>query len=183
MKLRIIFLLSLFLFFSRGYSQGFSNTHIGGHIGFSVEGHLPIGVSLQTNKLLYGFSFSPTIVKGVKGENYTGTVNWDEYPEDHVKEGSYTQALTLDLGYFITERFAVGIGLGYGWTTYYRNCFDDLHILGNNGTYYIEAKGEGSVDGKAFVMYKFPISDYSSLYLQAGYDKYTSAFICIGIQI
>lgn len=164
-------------------AQSFSKTHIGAHIGYGVKGHLPIGISLQTNKVFYGFTYSPSISKGVKGESYTGTVNWDEFPEDHVSEGSYKESFTVDLGYFVTDYLAIGGGLGYGYTMNYRNCYDEFNILGNNGSYYIEINKEGWLDAKLFLLYKFPVSSMFNMYVKAGYSKSTTGFCCIGFQI
>lgn len=183
MKFKFLLSLLLSIVFVSANAQGFSNIKVGAHVGYGINGHLPIGVNLQSNRFIYGLSANLSISKDLKGENYTGTVNWDEYPEDHVNEGSYKQSVTFDLGYFLNEKLAVGGGIGYGWTTYYRNCFDNLHILGNNGSYYIEANGDGILDAKAFLLYRFPVSSYFNIYIKAGYGIISSAFICVGIQI
>ena len=107
---------------------------------------------------------------------------WDEYPEDHTGEGSYYTPITFDLGYSI-KSLVIGVGAGPAIKTKYRNCFDDYHILGDNGYYYKEAKDGVSTDYKAFVKYKFSSQMGLHLYLSAQYTYRTGAGIVLGFEL
>lgn len=119
--------------------------------------------------------------KGTKGELYE-TVNWDGLPEDHIKEGSYYTPITFDLGYDFNS-FTVGIGAGVAIGTKYRNCFDDFHILGNNGSYYKEVKDGTSGEFKVFAKYRFQSKTGIHCYLGAQYTIKTGIGATIGIDI
>lgn len=155
--------------------------YLGLGMGFSTESYVPINFHVQYKKMHYGLSVCLPVSKGTEGERYE-TVNWDEYPEDHTGEGSYYTPITFDLGYSI-KSFVIGVGAGPAVKTKYRNCFDDYHILGDNGYYYKEAKDGVSADYKAFVKYKFSSQMGLHLYLSAQYTYRTGAGIVLGFEL
>ncbi|MEA1886530.1 MAG: hypothetical protein U9N72_04905 [Bacteroidota bacterium] len=116
-----------------------------------------IGLGYGTNKMLSGeiafitadmwnikFIFGSQIPNGTEGEYYD-TINWDEFSEDHIKEGSYWSRIDLGIGKTFGNFYINGI-LGYAPKTLYRNCFDEFHILGDNGYYHKTVKGGGKIN-------------------------------------
>lgn len=156
-------------------------SYIGMGIGYTSDGYLPISFHYTHKKVLYGLSVSIPTSKGTKGEQYT-VVNWDENSEDHVKEGSYYTPVTFDLGYGFND-FTIGIGVGLAVGTKYRNCFDEYHILGNNGSYYKEVSDGTSGEFKAFAKYRFKSRTGIHCYLSAQYTIKTGVGAMIGFEI
>ena len=163
-------------------AQSLSNLKIGVDLGYGINGHVPIGINVEYNRMIFGITANMAVSKGVEGEKYTGTVNWDQFSEDHISEGSFKQSFVFEVGYFLTTDFALGAGIGYAATTHYRNCYDEFHILGNNGSYYKEINTDSNADLKIFALYKFPTEKNYKFYLKGGYDIVTSAFLSVGVQ-
>lgn len=151
----------------------------GVELGYGINGHVPFNISFEHNRIYYGLTFNLSVDKGVKGKRYE-KFNWDEFPEDHRSEGNYKQSFTVDLGYRI-KHFVIGAGIGFLFDVDYRNCYDNFHILGNNGEYYKEKNSSG-FDAKIFALYNFSMNKNCRTYLKAGYDITTSAFLCLGCQ-
>lgn len=94
--------------------------------------------------MYFGFAWHHEIFKGVKGEYYD-VINWDQFPEDHKDEGNYYNVFLLKLGSNVKQQnSSFYINLGLNAETKYRNCFDDFHILGDNGKYWKKISGKTS---------------------------------------
>ena len=155
--------------------------YFGVGLGFTSESFVPINLHVQYKKMYYGLSTALPVSKGTEGTKYDN-INWDEIPEDHEGEGSYYTPITFDLGYSI-KSLVVGIGVGPAMKTKYRNCYDDYHILGDNGAYYIEAKDGVSADYKAFIKYRFKSQMGIHLYLSAQYTYRTGVGVVLGFEL
>lgn len=124
--------------------------------GFSSKGYFPINGGVVMNKLLFGFGFEMSVNNGEEGEYYS-EINWDEFPGDVVSSGQYVEPFNLQLGYNLFGNLYCGVGLGFGEVIYYRNMYDNFHILGNNGSYYIDApSGKIEFQKKVFATYFIP---------------------------
>jgi hypothetical protein len=162
-------------------AQPVKDSFLGLGIGYASGGYVPINFHYTHNKVYYGFSVSFPVSKGTEGERYK-TINWDELSEDHVKEGSYYTPITFDFGCDFNS-FTVGIGLGVAIGTKYRNCFDDFHILGDNGSYYKEVKEGISGEFKVFAKYRLQSRTGIHYYLGAQYTVKTGVGVTIGVDI
>jgi len=128
-------------------------------IGYSSKGYISYNGGAVMKKLLLGIGFDMSINSGEEGEYYS-EINWDEFPGDIVSSGKYIEPLFLQLGYNILGNLYCGVGLGFGEVIYYRNMYDNYHILGNNGSYYINApSGKIEFQKKVFATYFFPIKN------------------------
>lgn len=177
-------LMSLSLFSQTEHLYVNGPYHVGTDIGFSVNGYVPIGFHFGSynTKFQYGFTVGVPVNRGVKGEHYP-TINWDEYPEDIVSEGDYYTPFTIDIGYNVYGGIIIGGGLGIATQTVYRNMFDEFHILGYNGSYYLTAKGDPSVEYKGFITYYFPTESdkFGSTFFKASYSHIMGPGISFGI--
>ena len=123
------------------YSQQF-----GLSMGLTSKLYLPFDIHYATiNGFGLKFNFSLDLNPGTKGENYSSTINWDQFPEDHLNQGSYYTTYDLGLGKYFENFYLLGL-LGIAKETKYRNCFDDFHILGNNGYYYKQIIGKSDIN-------------------------------------
>ncbi len=156
-------------------------SYFGMGIGYTSGGYLPINFHYTYKKVYYGFSVAFPLSKGTKGELYT-VINWDENSEDHVKEGSYYTPITFDMGYDFND-FTIGAGAGIAVGTKYRNCFDNYHILGNNGSYYKEVSNGTTGEFKIFAKYRFYSQTGIHCYLSAQYTIRTGIGATIGFDI
>ncbi|MDD4437466.1 MAG: hypothetical protein PHS04_05460 [Tissierellia bacterium] len=161
--------------------------HAGLDVGFSPDGYVPIGIhfSSYNTKFQFGLTFALSTKTGVIGEDYTGTINWSEYPEDFVSEGSYYTPFSIDIGYKLYKGLILGGGIGLSRETVYKNMFDDLHILGYNGSYHIRAKGENIPEYKGFITYYIPreYDKLGSLFIKLYYSKIMGPGASIGFTI
>lgn len=146
--------------------------HVGMGMGYTSEGHMPVTFHVTYKKVHMGLSFAVPLNDGRKGEHYS-TINWNEIPEDHVKEGYSYTPYTIDLGYDI-RNLTIGIGGGFASRDKYLNCYDNLHILGNNGSYHITSRDGTVGEYKVFAKYRFASKSSLSIgdvYLSAMYSK------------
>lgn len=148
-------------------------------MGITTNGHLPISFNYEENKISYGVMLGFPLINGTSGENYSSTINWDEYSTDTKKEGHFYMPISFDLGYRVFDKVLVGAGLGYAIKYKYRNKYDNYHILGNNGKYYIQTTDGGMFEYKAFAQYCFAPKNGFFWYLKGQY----SASMGIGISI
>lgn len=156
--------------------------YIGLGVGYASEGYIPINFHLSYKKGYYGFSVGVPVSTGVKGKDMSAGVNWDESSEDHLDEGSYYTSVTFDFGYNI-KNFTIGAGIGVAPKTKYRNCYDEYHILGNNGSYYKEVRDGSKGEFKIFAKYRLPSKTGIHCYLSAQYSLRTGIGAVIGIDI
>lgn len=146
-KLAVV--LSIMFSFSYAvYSQDKDSTGIGLGIafGYSNENHLLMDLAfVHSSGIGLKLGLGLELAIGTEGEDYTNTINWDQYPKDLVKEGSYLTTFDFSFGYFHKYFFVLGL-IGYANETEYRNCFDDFHILGDNGKYYKTRNGDSGLN-------------------------------------
>ncbi len=135
--MRKLFILILILIFSElCLAQQF-----GVSFGITAKSYVPFDMYfVNSNGLGFKVNCGLDISKGQKGEDYTETINWDAFPEDHVSEGSYYTTIDFGVGKYFEKVYFLGL-VGVAKQTLYRNCFDSYHILGDNGDYYKRAKG------------------------------------------
>lgn len=158
---------------------------IGIGLGYTSEGYIPINIHYTHKKVYYGISVAIPAPNGTKGENFNAGVNWDEMPEDLVEEGTYYTPITFDMGYDFKD-FTLGAGIGLAIGTKYRNCFDEFHILGNNGNYYKTTSDGSTGEFKVFAKYRFPTKNpypICRFYVSAQYSIRTGIGATIGFDI
>jgi len=116
--------------FSKNYSFG------GISIGYDSKLHLLLDISYFDKSGISGkFCVGLKLPNGTEGKAYN-TINWDQFPEDIIKEGSYYNTYDFGLGYYFYDFYVFGI-VGFANKNLYRNNFDKFHILGDNGKYYL----------------------------------------------
>lgn len=140
-------------------------------MGFTSNNYLNMNFNVVYNRVLYGFEYEMPLKSGEIGEYYS-TINWDQFSEDRQSSGMFVDnLLCFQLGYNIIDKLVVGVGIGFGEEIYYRNMFDEFHILGNNGYYYLNKSGKVLLQTKVFVNYFIPLSEKYYLALNAQYTK------------
>ena len=80
----------------------------------------------------------------------------------------------------------LGAGVGIAVGTKYRNCFDEFHILGDNGNYYKTTSNGTTGEFKVFAKYRFPTKNpypICRFYISAQYSIRTGIGATIGIDI
>ena len=161
--------------------------HAGIDIGISPKGYVPFGIHFSSYNMKFQFGLSVAIPTqtGINGEEYTGTINWNEYPEDVISEGNYYLPFSIDIGYKIYKGLVVGVGIGFGSQTIYKNMFDKLHILGYDGSYHIRAKGENIPEYKGFITYYIPreYDKLGSFFIKGYYSHIMGPGVSIGVTI
>jgi len=127
--------------------------------GLSGNEYLNLNIDIVSKRFLYGFQYDFIRNSKIIGEDYTSTINWNQFPEDFVSSGKeITQIITFNFGYNIFEKFILGCGLGFGEDINYKNMYDNYHILGNNGYYHLIKEGEIKPQIKVFAKYFIPIT-------------------------
>lgn len=159
--------------------------HVGMDIGFSYNGYFPIGIHFSSYNTKFQFGITAGISMDctkAEGEHYSN-INWDQFPEDVIDEGSYYTPFTFDVGYKVFGGFVVGFGIGYSTKTIYRNMFDEFHILGHNGCYNISIRGEGSPEYKGYISYYFPSNsdNVGSVYVKGSYYRIMGLGVSMGV--
>ena len=106
-------------------------------------------------KITFGIEFGVNLSGVGEDIDYTDTINLGQYPEDIT--GEYTSNLFKfggRFGYDVSDKITIIGTFGLNFLTEYQLRFDDLYILGDNGSYAI-ASGESPTDPylKASVMF------------------------------
>ncbi len=154
---------------------------IGVDLGYSQNGYLPMSFYMGIERAQYGFSLGYPINSGQKGKHYS-TVNWDEFPDDIIESGHFYYPFTFDVGYNVFKNLVIGGSLGYAMKVLYRNMYDDLHVLGVNGSYHITTSNGGEIEYKAYISCYFPpSSDFGSFYVKGFYSKIMGAGATVGM--
>ncbi len=171
MKKLLIFISFLFSMSAFAQTSFVNNNYkFGVDVGYSQNGYMPASLYIGVDRMQYGISVAYPINSGQKGKYYSN-INWDEFSSEIVKSGNFYYPFTFDVGYHITDKFVIGAGIGYSMKILYRNMYDNAHILGNNGSYYITKSDGGQVEYKAFLSYYFPSFNTSSFYIKGFYSK------------
>ncbi|HYQ57585.1 MAG TPA: hypothetical protein VEP89_09595 [Draconibacterium sp.] len=124
------------LIYSSSFSQSFD-------IGFGYSSSEIVSFDMgyiAKNNFAYYIEIGTQVPRGTSGEDYTGTINWDEYREDHRSYGEYYNIYNLAVGYKIGNSVLLAGVLGYADKYSFVNSYDNLHILGDNGAYFIRGK-------------------------------------------
>lgn len=110
--------------------------NMGMALGYSTQNIMSFQLYFA-GKSGWGFDINAgfNIVGGTKGEKMN-TVSWSEFPEDFVKKGSYYNTFNVGLVYYFPKMYLSGL-VGVAQCVEYQNRYDDLHILGDNGNYFI----------------------------------------------
>lgn len=153
-------------------------------MGLTSKNYLNVNCNAIYNKILYGFEYEAILKTGEIGE-YFSTINWDQFPEDRQSSGKYVDNLfCFQIGYNIIDKLVAGVGIGFGSEINYRNMYDDFHILGNNGYYYLNMSSKTLLQTKIFINYFIPIGEmvYIALNLQNTKLGGTGGGIGLGIR-
>ena len=114
-------------------------------LGYSSKNILIWDMGYQSkNDMYYLLNFGFSLPRNTDGENYSDVINWDEYPEDVRETGKYSTSMNFGIGKVFHKNFyATGL-IGVILNTKYKNCYDNYHIFGDNGKYYI-TKSDGTL--------------------------------------
>ena len=126
----IIIAITLLAFFAtEAYSQEF-----GILTGYTTKNQLLLDVHFGMKSGL-GFKINAGInlKPGTEGTNKIDIIDWDEFPTNVIKEGSYYNTFDLGIGYY--KDFFIGALIGIADENKYKNCFDPYRYLGNYGEY------------------------------------------------
>jgi hypothetical protein len=149
--------------------------------GYSDKNFALLSFNFIWNKFLVGLSSDYLTETGEAGELYT-TINWSQNPEDRLSSGSYkTAPTTIQVGYNVIDNLYLGVGVGFGTATNYRNMYDKFHILGNDGYYSIQSKGEDFTQIKYFANYFIPLDKTIYATVNAQYATVSGIGIGVGI--
>lgn len=146
--------------------------------GITTNTFIPVDAYFVTpNGIGFKFNLGLPGSPGTKGEDYSNTINWDQFSEDHRMESSYVTTIDFGAGKVFKNFYFFGL-LGVATETRFRNCFDKFHILGDNGYYFKTGDGTNHLNFGAETGYLFR-------YLSAGihYSRYTGIGVKIGIHI
>jgi hypothetical protein len=159
-------------------SMNCSAQKIGVSFGYTTKSYIPIDFYFASSSGLgLKISLSVDTKKNTEGENYSSTINWDAFPEDHKSEGSYLTPIDFGIGKFFDQFYVFGL-IGFSNETLYRNCFDNFHILGENGNYYKLVEGNNDLNyGIEAGYFK------SNINIGIIYTKYTGLGFKLGIYI
>ncbi|MDR2004274.1 MAG: hypothetical protein LBQ74_14690 [Prevotella sp.] len=182
MKKVLLFLLVIFVSNINMIGQTRSSLRVGIDAGFAAKKYIPFSVYLGNSKMIFEFSFGIPTQTGMTGEDYSNTINWDEYPEDTRSEGEYDVPLCLNYGYRV-KNVVIGTGIGYSMHHRYRNKYDSFHILGNNGSYRVAISDGGNFEYKAFCNYYIPSQSFLRFYLKGQYSATMGVGIGLGIEL
>jgi len=149
--------------------------------GYGTKGFVPISFGLIRNSVYYGISLNYNVDTGTNGKKYK-KIGWDELPGDHVSEGSYQNSALLDMGYVCFHNVVIVIGGGYTFTRDYRNCYDETHVLGDDGYYWKNKSVTGDFDCHTYFNYYFGFEKSRTMYLKAGFGRLEGAFACLGLR-
>lgn len=172
MKKVLLFLILIYSYsdvYSQSETKYTKNTILSIDFGLSGKEYLNFNFDAVNNRFLYGFQYEFIKNSKIIGEDYSITINWDQFPEDFVSSGKeITQIITFNFGYNIFDKFFLGCGIGIGEDINYKNMYDNYHILGYNGYYHMIRGGEIKPQFKVFAKYFIPISNriYISLSTQ-----------------
>ncbi len=172
-KILFYTVLLFFIFNNNCFSQS-----IGSSVGFSSKSYFLLDSYFATKKgLTFKINMSADLSRGLKGEDYTGTINWDAFPEDHITEGSFINTFDFGVGKSFNRFIILGL-LGIAIETDYRNCFDKYHILGANGYYYKTIIGNKDLNYGIEVSYLM-----SRILFSMSYTKYSGIGAKIGFYL
>lgn len=138
--IKFLLCISTLFICSNGYTQGLSFG-----IGYGTTRMMSFEFGyIAPNKMIYDFKYGIRIPSGTIGKLYT-VINWDEFPQDVYKDGNYWTTYDISVGRRFNKFFIAGL-LGYSTEILYRNCYDDFHILGDNGYYHKQITGGSKAD-------------------------------------
>lgn len=167
----------------------FTNKKIMGglDIGYAAkDATVPVSFSFVINRWVLSMSYGLPSIWKAEGENYSNSVNWDEFPSDETgKKGYYSSSLGIDVGYLFWKNIAAGIGVSYVMKGMYKNMYDNLHILGDNGAYFLTSKTENKVSADIFLNIYLPLNKTGDYYLvlQPKYSTYYNFIGSIGFGV
>lgn len=114
-------------------------------IGYSTSNLMIFDLGYYFNNKVYlGADFGSEIFNGTSGEDYTGTIGWNEFPEDVFETGEYTSSVINGcLGLRFNRVLLSGV-MGVAFNSFYQNRYDASTILGENGDYYVTEEQSNS---------------------------------------
>lgn len=121
----------------------FNRDRYGFSLGLSAEKFLLMDFNYAHKSGIGGkFNIGYQLENGSAGEDYSSTLDWSEFPDDFVEEGSYYITLDFAVGYYFNFIYAVGM-VGLASESVYQNNRDKSKILGNSeGKYYVTKSGD-----------------------------------------
>lgn len=106
----------------------------GGMIGYTNKSQLLIDVHFaMRNGLGFKINGGINVSPGTSGINQSYIIDWDEFPDYVIEEGSYYNTFDIGVGYF-NDFFIYGL-MGIANHNKYKNCRDPHYILGSFGEY------------------------------------------------
>lgn len=118
-----------------GFCQAQVSHAVTAGMGYNLKNMITFDAGYVTRQGYYFFGdFGVSARKGTEGA-FNTLISWDMFPGDLVKEGSYYTMAGVGAGKVFRKVYVAGL-MGIRSETPYRNCYDQLHILGIDGRYY-----------------------------------------------
>jgi len=155
MKYKLLTILLLFTYSI--YSQS-SALNLGLHYNLGNEITKDYkSINFSTDLLLNGYLFGLEIGTGgsTNGEDYSNTINIDQFARDRIGTLSYTTYnVGLRLGKELRRNLYISGTLGFVALDEYQDRFDNYHILGDNGAYVVLQESNNNAYVRFGVSYK-----------------------------
>ncbi len=141
-----------------------------------------IDLGIRRNNWYYGLSLQPKFITGKKGSDYTGIIEYDEYPSEIKKKGIYYDVTEAEIGYFFSPNICAGYGIGLAVQSKYQNRHDDTGTLSCDGDYCVSKSFTGgAISGKCFVIYYFDNDDKNNRwYIKGQYGNISGVGLSVG---
>ena len=108
---------------------------------------------IQSNSYIFGMEFG--IGGATNGEDFTGTINIDQYPEDRTDTESHT---LWNIGFRVGKEIYKNLNLigtlGYFQLSEFEDRYDNFNILGDNGSYVVLKENKDSFYVKIGASYR-----------------------------
>ena len=114
----------------------FAQVRFGLNTRFTTTKNFGLDFKLGYKSVLMNIGFTTPLKKDFVGTRMNN-IGWNQFPEDHYKQGAYYEFTDLGLHYLIHKNIIIGAKVGLGKETVFRNCYDRFEILGNDGYYYM----------------------------------------------
>lgn len=162
-----------------------------GSFGFTSDFGVEFNIGLGKVPIYFGWNYHQHDNKAYSFLNYSGVINYGEYPEDHrnlIKDQNI-QSSCLNFGWYSrvinNNRFVVGPEIGYTEQIDVLDCYDNSHILGDNGHYQLFLdKRTIPCFGINFKMVHYFFSKtmgiYIPFYFEIGYNNHSNIYFGIG---
>ena len=162
-----------------------------GSIGFTSDAGIEFNIGLGTIPIYFGWNYHQHKNEAYSFLNYSGVINYGEYPEDHrnlIKDQNI-QSSCLNFGWYSkiinNNRFVIGSEIGHTEQIDVLDCYDTSHILGDNGHYQLFLdKRRIPCFGVNFKVVHYFLSKTMGLhipfYFEIGYNNRSNLYFGIG---